>query len=44
MNKLKLIIIIVWIVLELYGRKMDKDLDKQIKKLSERMFDEGYDI
>ena len=44
MNKLKLIIIIVWIVLELYGRKMDKDLDKQIKELSERMFDEGYDI
>lgn len=44
MNKLKLIIIIIWIVLELYGRKMDKDLDKQIKELSERMFDEGYDI
>ena len=44
MNKLKLIIIIIWIVLELYGRKMDKDLDKQIKELSERMFNEGYDI
>jgi len=44
MNKLKLIIIVIWIVLELYGRKMDKDLDKQIKELSERMFDEGYDI
>lgn len=44
MNKLKLIIIVIWIVLELYGRKMDRDLDKQIKELSERMFDEGYDI